>query len=61
MDDEEIEKRQNSIMSDPMITRLGNASDPECISDWTSIFHDRLKISVPFEIDIDLTAVGRRG
>lgn len=25
------------------------------------IFHDRLKISVPFEIDIDLTAVGRRG
>ncbi|WP_067842028.1 Uma2 family endonuclease [Nocardia lijiangensis] len=25
------------------------------------IFHDRLKISVPFLIDIDLTAVGQRG
>ncbi|MEU8529098.1 Uma2 family endonuclease [Streptomyces sp. NPDC048629] len=26
----------------------------------TGIFHDRLKVSVPFPIDIDLTAVGRR-
>ncbi len=25
------------------------------------IFHDRLKISVPFPIDIDLTSIGRRG
>ncbi|MEV0031669.1 Uma2 family endonuclease [Nocardia sp. NPDC050793] len=25
------------------------------------IFHDRLKISVPFPIDIDLTAIGQRG
>ncbi|WP_433681233.1 Uma2 family endonuclease [Nocardia sp. CA-119907] len=25
------------------------------------IFHDRLKINVPFPIDIDLTSIGRRG
>ncbi|WP_040794354.1 hypothetical protein [Nocardia higoensis] len=25
------------------------------------IFHDRLKISAPFPIDIDLSALGRRG
>ncbi|WP_433728352.1 hypothetical protein ACQP0C_38720 [Nocardia sp. CA-129566] len=25
------------------------------------IFHDRLKISVPFPIDIDLTSIGQRG
>ncbi|MFC8516619.1 Uma2 family endonuclease [Streptomyces sp. NPDC057257] len=27
----------------------------------TGIFHDRLKVSVPFDIEIDLTAVDRRG
>ncbi|MGV9821531.1 Uma2 family endonuclease [Nocardia xishanensis] len=27
----------------------------------TGIFHDRLKVSVPFLIDIDLTAIGERG
>ncbi|MGV9610541.1 Uma2 family endonuclease [Nocardia xishanensis] len=27
----------------------------------TGIFHDRLKVSVPFPIDIDLTAIGERG
>lgn len=27
----------------------------------TGIFHDRLKISVPFPIDIDLTTIGQRG
>ncbi|NEA62366.1 Uma2 family endonuclease [Streptomyces sp. SID12488] len=26
----------------------------------TSIFHDRLKLTVPFDIDIDLTAINRR-
>lgn len=25
------------------------------------IFHDRLKMSIPFPIDIDLTSIGRRG
>jgi Uma2 family endonuclease len=27
----------------------------------TGIFHDRLKVSVPFDIEIDLTAINRRG
>ena len=27
----------------------------------TGIFHERLKVSVPFDIEIDLTAVDRRG
>ncbi|MEV1069576.1 Uma2 family endonuclease [Streptomyces sp. NPDC050263] len=27
----------------------------------TGIFHDRLKVSLPFDIEIDLTAINRRG
>lgn len=27
----------------------------------TGIFHDRLKVSVPFPVDLDLGAIGRRG
>ncbi|MBA9006581.1 hypothetical protein HNR21_005463 [Actinomadura cellulosilytica] len=32
----------------------------ECYA-LTGIHHDRLKVSVPYDIEIDLTRVGRRG